>query len=30
MHQGRVIADGSAADIRANAEVMAIYLGEQP
>jgi branched-chain amino acid transport system ATP-binding protein len=30
MHQGRVIADGSAADVRANAEVMAIYLGEQP
>ena len=30
MHQGRVIAEGRAADVRANEEVMAIYLGDQP
>ena len=27
LHQGRVIADGPAAEVRANSEVMAIYLG---
>lgn len=27
LHQGRVIADGSAAEVRANADVMAVYLG---
>jgi len=27
LHQGRVIADGPAAEVRANRDVMAIYLG---
>ena len=27
LHQGRVIANGPAAEVRANDEVMAIYLG---
>ena len=30
MHQGRIIADGSAAEVRADAEVRRVYLGEQP
>ncbi|HKW54188.1 MAG TPA: ABC transporter ATP-binding protein [Stellaceae bacterium] len=30
MHQGRIIADGSAADVRADAEVRRVYLGEGP
>ena len=30
MHQGRIIADGSAADVRADAEVRRVYLGERP
>ena len=29
MHQGRIIADGPAAEVRANSEVMAIYLGSE-
>jgi branched-chain amino acid transport system ATP-binding protein len=29
MHQGRVIADGPARDVRANSDVMAIYLGSE-
>lgn len=29
MHQGRVLADGPAAEVRANDDVMAIYLGSQ-
>jgi branched-chain amino acid transport system ATP-binding protein len=30
MHQGRIIADGSAADVRADAEVRRVYLGDGP
>jgi branched-chain amino acid transport system ATP-binding protein len=30
MHQGRIIADGNAADVRADAEVRRVYLGEGP
>jgi branched-chain amino acid transport system ATP-binding protein len=29
MHQGRVIADGPSAEVRANDSVMAIYLGSE-
>jgi branched-chain amino acid transport system ATP-binding protein len=28
LHQGRVIADGAPAEVRANAQVQAVYLGE--
>jgi ABC-type branched-subunit amino acid transport system ATPase component len=28
LHQGRVIAEGASADVRANAEVQRVYLGE--
>src|SRR6185312_9812385 len=30
MHQGRVLAHGPAAEVRANDEVMAVYLGSEP
>ena len=30
LHQGRVIADGAPAAVRANREVQAVYLGEEP
>ena len=30
LHQGRVIADGTAAAVRANRDVQAVYLGEEP
>ena len=30
MHQGRIIADGSAAEVRADAEVRRVYLGKRP
>jgi branched-chain amino acid transport system ATP-binding protein len=30
LHQGRVIADGTPAAVRANREVQAVYLGEEP
>jgi branched-chain amino acid transport system ATP-binding protein len=30
MHQGRVLVDGPAAEVRANDEVMAVYLGSEP
>jgi branched-chain amino acid transport system ATP-binding protein len=28
LHQGRVISEGAPADVRANREVQAVYLGE--
>jgi len=28
LHQGRVIAEGTVADVQANPEVMAVYLGD--
>ena len=29
LHQGRVIADGKPADVRANPEVQRVYLGDE-